>query len=138
MGQRQWIDNKYSKYLYPKKWEKELKPESSNVNHIVEWAEKSRIVEYYVCSYSKRSLNDPQAHNQDKVQEIYLMMLETPQSKWDDIYEQGFSVLKAYVIGLIRNQIYSNKSALYIKYNKHNEMELISDELFWDGYYEEN
>lgn len=131
-------NNRYANYVYPKKWDKYIKPKSSNVNHIVEWAERSRIIEYYVCSYSHRSLNDPEAHNQDKVQEIYLMMMETPQSKWDDIYEQGFAILKAYVIGLVRNQIYSNKSALYIKYNRHNEIERISDELFWENYEEEN
>lgn len=135
---RDWIDNHYTKRLYARTWQKDLKPKSSKVQDIVIWAEKSKIVEYHICAYSKRSLDDEQAHNADKVQEIYLIMMETPQEKWDNLYEQGISQLKAYVIGMIRNQIYSDKSSLYIKYNRYDKMELKSDNLFWEGYCDEN
>lgn len=129
-------NNKAIANIYPQGWDKKLRPKSGKVEDIVEWAYNSRIIEYHICSYSKKALNE--IDNTDKAQDIYIMLMEVPQEKWDRLYEEGYAILCAYVIGVVKKQIYSDKSALYKKYEKYRKTELISDELFWKNYDDDN
>lgn len=103
---------------------------------IVQWICDIKIVEWYTTYLLKKPLTDDEVA--DKVQEIFLMVCEIPQKKWDELYQQGKYSVSAYVTGIIHQQIVSVNSKVWKYYGKHKERMKTMDELFWEKYYEEH
>lgn len=97
---------------------------------IVQWICDIHVVEWYTTQLLHQPYED--AEVQDKIQEIYLMICEVPQEKWDELYKQGKYAVSAYVTGIIHQQIISANSLCYKKYNKHKEIFTTKDDLFWE------
>ena len=106
--------------------EKEVKeiqyslPKSPDKKDIIEWLIKSHFVENYIiklCSNNDVDIVD------DVIQEIYLMLCEIPQERWDEITYQGYGAIKAYTSGLICRQVVSNTSIIYNKFKKCKKIE---------------
>lgn len=102
---------------------------------IVQWICDIHVVEWYTTQLLHQPYED--AEVQDKIQEIYLMICEVPQEKWDELYKQGKYAVSAYVTGIIHQQIVSDNSAIYKKYNRHKERFQTKDDLFWETYSDE-
>lgn len=102
---------------------------------IIKWIYDIHIVEWYSTYLLKKKIDDDLA---DKIQEIYLMLCEIPQEKWDELYNQGKYAISAYVTGVVHQQLYSSTSAIYYKYGKYNATELTQDDLFWEIYNDEH
>lgn len=92
------------------------KPKSSDRNDIISWLSYTQLIENYVKKLEYGDI-DPETI-QDEIQEIWLSICEIEQNKWDDLYRQGATAIKAYVSGLIYRQIHSNISKIYTKYKK--------------------
>lgn len=117
----------------------EIQLESSNRDVVVQWITDTHVVEWYITYLLKRPLEGYDM--EDKVQEIYLQILEVPQAKWDDLVEQGRFSVAAYVMGIIHQQCISVKSKIYQKYGRHNKYFKLMDEEFWknnENEYEED
>lgn len=97
---------------------------------IVQWIYDIHVVEWY----STYLLRLPLKRIEDKVQEIYVEICSIPQSKWNELYNQGKIAIADYVTGIVHQQLISNTSKVYKKYNKHEQRELTQDELFWSNY----
>ena len=102
---------------------------------IIQWIYDIHIVEWYSTFLLKKRIDDDLA---DKIQEIYLILCEIPQDKWDELFEQGRFAISAYVTGVIHQQLYSTTSSIWYKYGKHDTTELTQDELFWEKYNDEH
>lgn len=102
---------------------------------IIQWIYDIHIVEWYSTYLLKKRIDDDLA---DKIQEIYLILCEIPQDKWDELFEQGRFAISAYVTGVIHQQLYSTTSSIWYKYGKHDTTELTQDELFWEKYNDEH
>lgn len=92
------------------------------------------LIEWYTTYLLRQKITGRDV--QDKIQEIYLMICEIPQEKWDDLYEQGKYSITAYVTGLIHQQLISQTSYIYKKYKKYRDLNKITDN-FWDENEEE-
>lgn len=102
---------------------------SSDRDEVVKWLYDSHLIEWWITRLSRATLdNDDVA---DKVQDIYEMVLSVPQEKWDSLYDDGACLISAYVVGLIKRQLISDKSYIYKKYNKYNSTFFTQDETFW-------
>lgn len=97
---------------------------------IVQWIYDIHVVEWY----STYLLRLPLKRIEDKAQEIYVEICSIPQSKWNELYNQGKIAIADYVTGIVHQQLISNTSKVYKKYNKHEQRELTQDELFWSNY----
>lgn len=113
----------------------ELPLKSSKRDVVLQWIYDIHIVEWYSTFLLKKGIDDDLA---DKIQEIYLMLCEIPQEKWDELYEQGKFAISAYVTGVIHQQLYSTTSTIYYKYGIHNTTEVTMDDLFWEKYNDEH
>ena len=113
----------------------EIPLNSSEKNTIIQWLYDIHLVEWYSTYLIGKSIDDDL---QDKIQEIYLILCEIPQEKWDELYAQGKYSITAYVTGVIHQQLYSTTSTIYYKYGVHNLKEITMDELFWEKYYDEH
>ena len=124
--------NKY--YSEPVLTEK-IPLETSDRDTVIKWIYDIHIVEWYSTYLLKKKIDDDLA---DKIQEIYLMLCEIGQDKWNELFEQGKFAISAYVTGVIHQQLYSSTSAIFYKYGKYNTTELTQDELFWEKYNDEH
>lgn len=113
----------------------ELKLEGGDRDTIIKWIYDIHVVEWYSTYLLKKPIDDDLA---DKIQEIYLMICEITQDKWDELYEQGQYAISAYVTGIIHQQLWSDTSDIYYKYGKYNTTELTQDDLFWERYNDEH
>lgn len=113
----------------------ELKLGSGDRDSIVKWVYDTHVVEWYSTYLLKKPIDDDL---EDKIQEIYLMICEISQDKWNELYEQGQYAISAYVTGIIHQQLLSDTSAIYYKYGKYNTTELTQDDLFWEKYSDEH
>lgn len=111
----------------------EIALKDGDVNTIVQWLVDTHLVEWYVTYLLKKSMDCEDV--QDKIQDIYVMCLEIPQERWDEIYAQGQFSVSAYVTGIVHQQIISNDSITYRKYNKHHSKEKRMGDEFWKTYY---
>lgn len=111
----------------------EIPLKDGNVNTIVKWLYDTHLVEWYVTFLLKKTLDSEDV--EDKCQEIYLMILETPQEKWDKLYAQGQFIVSAYVTGIIHQQVISVNSKVWKYYGKHHEREMRMNDEFWKVYY---
>lgn len=92
------------------------KPKSSKREDIIEWLQHIGLVDNYIKKLEYGDI-DPETLK-DEIQEVWLYICEIPQSKWDELYKQGATGIKAYISGLIYKSIHSNSSLIWIKYKK--------------------
>lgn len=109
---------------------------SSDRDTIINWLYNSNLVPWYVTYILEKSIDDD--YVQDCIGELYLMICEIPQEKWDYLYEQGKMCVSAYVTGIIRQQVISTNSRIYKVLGKYKAMELNKKEEFWLQYAEEH
>lgn len=114
---------------------KELDLPDGNRDTILKWIYDSDIVPWYVTYLVERPYYDDEV--QDYVGEIYLILSEIPQEKWDELYAQGKFAISAYVTGVIKFQIVSQHSTIWFKYGKRKQKEIRVDDCFWTLYEEE-
>lgn len=115
-------------------WETPLT--SSERDVILKWICDIHVVEWYTTKLMQYPIENTEV--QDKIQEIYLMLCEIPQEKWDGLYKQGRFAISGYVTGVIHQQIISANSLCYKKYNRYKERFQTKDELFWETYNDEH
>lgn len=111
----------------------EIPLKDSKIETIVQWLYDTHLVEWYVTYLLKKRLEDEDV--EDKIQDIYLYVMETPQEKWDDLFEQGQFSVSGYVTGIIHQQLITDNSKIYRKYNKHHQCETRMDDVWWETYY---
>lgn len=92
------------------------RPKSSNRDDIIEWLQYIGLVDNYIKKLEYDDI-DPETIK-DEIQEIWLYICEIEQDKWDQLYYQGATAIKAYISGLIYRHIHSNSSLIYNKYKK--------------------
>lgn len=120
------------KNIYYNKTIENIVLKNSNRDEVINWLYATHIVEWYTTKLCMKTLEDEDTR--DKVQEIYLMVLEIPQDRLDELYEQGTKILSSYIVGLIKKQLVSDTSDIYKKYNRYCQTQLIKNEIFWDCY----
>lgn len=111
----------------------EIPLKDSKIETIVQWLYDTHLVEWYVTYLLKKRLEDEDV--EDKIQDIYVYVMETPQEKWDDLFEQGQFSVSGYVTGIIHQQLITDNSKIYRKYNKHHQIETRMDDVWWETYY---
>lgn len=114
----------------------DLPLENSNRETVLEWLYKSNLVPWYVTFILEKPIEDD--YVKDCIGELYLMLCEIPESKWNELYEQGKMCVSAYVTGIIRQQIVSTNSKIYKLLGKYKAMEINKKEEFWTQYAEEH
>lgn len=114
----------------------DLPLESSDRKCVIEWLYKSNLVPWYVTYILEKPIEDD--YVQDCIGELYLMICEVQQDKWNELYEQGKMCVSAYVTGIIRQQVISVNSRIYKLLGKHKAMEYNKKEEFWVQYAEEH
>ena len=114
----------------------DLPLKSDKKDDIIQWIYDIHIVEWYTTYLLKKSMEDEEV--QDKIQEIYLMICEVPQKRWNELYSQGRFAVSGYVTGIIYQQLISKTSKIYKKYGKYNDTFQTKDDVFWTTYDEEN
>ena len=114
----------------------DLPLENSDRDTIIKWLYNSNLLQWYVTYILEKPIDDE--YVQDCIGELWLMICEIPQEKWDYLYEQGKMSVSAYVTGVIRQQIVSTNSRIYKLLGKYKAMEINKSEEFWLRYYEEN
>lgn len=92
------------------------RPKSGNRLDIINWLQSIGLVENYIKKLEYADID--QETLKDEMQEIWLYICELDQDKWDQLYYQGATAIKAYVSGLIYRHIHSNSSLIYTKYKK--------------------
>ena len=113
----------------------ELPLNSSNRDEVLTWLYNSNLVPWYTTYLLQKPYEDDTV--QDIVGELYLILSEIPQDKWDFLYEQGKFAVSGYVTGVIKFQVWSKTSSVYFKYHRHKERNIIMDDEFWTDYAEE-
>lgn len=108
-----------------------LRPKSSKREDIIDFLLQKDFVSNYV---NKLEWKDNYDLLPDEIQDIWLSILEIPQERWNDLYEQGTSSIVAFISGMIFRQIKSNTSPIYHRYKKPLEHELIFSKNVWDVY----
>lgn len=114
----------------------DLPLKSDKKDDIIQWIYDIHIVEWYTTYLLKKTMENEEV--QDKIQEIYLMICEVPQKRWNELYSQGRFAISGYVTGIIHQQLISKTSKIYKKYGKYNETFQTKDDVFWTTYDEEN
>lgn len=112
---------------------KEIPLKSGSRDDIVQWIYDINIIPWYVTYLLKRPLNSCDV--QDKIQDLYIEVCKVPQEKWDDLYEQGYYSISAFVAGIVHRQIISDSSTIYYKYNKYKEKFVTMEDSFWQSFY---
>lgn len=114
----------------------DLPLKSDKKDDIIQWIYDIHIVEWYTTYLLKKTMENEEV--QDKIQEIYLMICEVPQKRWNELYSQGRFAISGYVTGIIHQQLISKTSKIYKKYGKYNDTFQTKDDIFWQTYDEEN
>lgn len=109
-----------------------IKPKSGNRDDIIKWLYDIKIVENKTTSILKKPADDEDVA--DLIQELYLILCEITQDKWDELYEQGDYIITAYVSSLIYQQLISDTSDIYYKYSRYKNTQKTMDESFWEKY----
>lgn len=108
-------------------------PASTSRDDIINWLIESQFVERFVI----KLVADDDTSVDDVIQDIYLTLLELTQEDWDRLSSQGYSVIKAYVSGMIVRQIKSSSSPTYYKYRRYNQNKVPLDETIDNEYSQE-
>lgn len=118
-----------NKYYNEKVLTAEIPLQDGKRETIIQWLYDCHLVEWYSTYLLRLPLSGKDM--MDKIQELYLMICEVPQSKWDSLYEQGKFSISAYVTGIIHQQLISTTSSTYKRYNRYRKNEITQDENFW-------
>ena len=111
----------------------EIELKDGNRDTILKWLHDTHLLEWYGTYIRQTSL-----HNiEDEIQEIWRILCEFPQERWDKIYAQGQANVSAYVTGIIHQQLISHTSEVYKKYDKVWMREPLMDDEWWERYAEE-
>lgn len=108
------------------------KPKSSDRNDILNWLYNTGLVKNYIKRLEYKDIDEETLN--DEIQEVWLMICEIPQDKWDNLFIQGTTPIKAFISGLIFRQIHSNSSPVYNKLKKQYTIEKHLSEKCWDVY----
>lgn len=108
----------------------------NNRDTIIEWLYKSNLLQWYVTYILEKPIDDE--YVQDCIGELWVIICEIPQDKWNELYEQGKMCISAYITGIIRQQVISNNSRIYKLLDKYKAMEINKSEEFWLRYEEEH
>ena len=127
------VKNKYYKELVHTA---DMDLPSGDRETVLTWIYNTHLVEWYSTYILQKPYEDDLV--QDLIGELYLIICEIKEEKWKELYAQGQYAVSAYVTGIIHQQIISVNSAIYKKYTKHEAIETIQDELFWEKYVEEH
>ena len=103
---------------------------------ILEWIYKTNLVPWYATYILEKPYDDDLV--QDLIGELYLIICQIKEEKWDNLYKQGKFAISGYVTGIIKQQLYSDSSTIYHKYYKHAQREITMDDEYWTKYYDEN
>lgn len=88
---------------------------SSNRDDIFDYIVRTHLVEYYTSKLMKQNA-DKDEECREYIQEMYLLIAEVKQDKWDNLYAQGGeAVITAFVSGIIIKNVISNSSRIYKK-----------------------
>ena len=113
----------------------QLGPKSGNREDIINWLLFTDFIPNYV---SKLERDTYQNDLDDIIQEVWLSICQIPQEKWDYLYDQGWTAIKAFTSGLIYRQIHSQNSPVYTKYKKRRKFEAKLSNECWQIYEETN
>lgn len=127
------LNSKKNKYCTYKVKTGELPLKDSKRDTIVQWMVDTHLVEWYVTYLLKQKVDEPDV--QDKIQDIYLMIMEVPQEKWDNLYEQGKFSVSGYITGIVHQQIKSGNSAIWRTYTKYRQHNKIMNDEYWLDYF---
>lgn len=114
----------------------DLPLENSKRETVIKWLYNSNLVPWYVTYILEKPIEDE--YVQDCIGELYLMICEIKQNKWDELYEQGKMAVSAYVTGVIRQQVISTNSKIYKLLGKYKSMQINKSEEFWLQYADEH
>ena len=118
-----------NKYYKERVLTAELDLQDGKRETIIKWLYDCHIVEWYATYLLRLPLTAKDM--QDKIQEIYLIICEIPQEKWDYLYMQGKFSVSAYVTGIIHQQLISTTSTIFKKYKNYRNHYITQDENFW-------
>lgn len=115
----------YTGKVYPNQY----RPKTSNKHEVINSIAKSHLVEWYVTYYRF----SPLSKVEDIVQDIYVMLFDVPQEKYDDLWMQGeYSAIVSYVCGLLKNQCRSHTSYVAKKYYGYEDRQEAKEDEFWN------
>lgn len=103
---------------------------------VLTWIYNTHLVEWYSTYILQKPYEDDLV--QDLIGELYLIICEIKEEKWNELYQQGKFAISGYVTGIIKQQLWSDTSRIYTKYYKHYNKEITKDEDFWMAYSEEH
>lgn len=106
------------------------KPKSNDRTDIIEWLHYTGLVDNYIKRLEYKDIDEEVLN--DEIQEVWLMICEIPQDKWDQLYIQGTTPIKAFIAGLVYRQIHSNTSPVYNKYKKNYSKEKHLSDKCWE------
>lgn len=109
---------------------------SSDRDVVIEWLYKSNLIPWYVTYLYELPIEHSLV--QESIGELWLIISEVKQEKWNELYEQGKMCVSAYVTGIIRQQVVSLNSRIYHKIVKPSSMEGVRSEQYWVNYAEEH
>lgn len=126
------------KNKYYKEWvhTAELDLPKGDRESILTWIYKTNIVPWYATYILQKPYEDDLV--QDLIGELYLIICEIDEAKWNELYLQGKYAISGYVTGIIKQQLWSDSSKIYFKYYRHYNRQIIMDEEFWTKYGEEH
>ena len=103
---------------------------------ILTWVYKTNLVPWYATYILQKPYEDDLIQN--LIGELYLIICEIKEEKWNELYQQGKFAISGYVTGIIKQQLWSDSSTIYNKYYKYYNRYITMDEDFWMAYSEEH
>lgn len=110
-------------------------PDSSDKMDILKWLIKTDFVTNYI---QKLTFNSDYGDLEDITQDIWMIICEIEQDKWNDLYEQGTLNIIRYISGLIYRQVNSTTSTIYKRYKGYKEHYLNITDTMWNIYNKTN
>lgn len=103
---------------------------------ILTWIYKTNLVPWYTTYILQKPYEDNLV--QDLIGELYLIICEIKEEKWNELYQQGKFAISGYVTGIVKQQLWSDSSTIYYKYYKYYNRNITMDEDFWLQYGDEH
>ena len=73
---------------------------------ILTWVYKTNLVPWYATYILQKPYEDDLV--QDLIGELYLIICEIKEEKWNELYQQGKFAISGYVTGIIKQQLWSD------------------------------
>lgn len=103
---------------------------------ILTWIYKTNLVPWYATYILQKPYEDDLV--QDLIGELYLIICEIKEEKWNELYQQGKFAISGYVTGIVKQQLWSDSSTIYYKYYKYYNRNITMNEDFWLQYGDEH